>query len=148
MQVVEAQQRAVDLDPGAVDPALGALGPEHPGRGHDIGFGVECCDEAFDEVRVVAGVVVDEDQRLAGRLGRREVDGAREAQVLTGLDRPREFELLAAGADLTIGRGVVDHDRLVRRGLGRERAQSLARARAVQAREDHGGCERALRHAD
>ena len=123
VQVVVDEQRPVELHAGAVDQLRMAPVAENA-RGHDDpGAGIERFDQSLDEVRVADAVVVEEDQRLARCPAGADVHRDREAGVAIEPDDLGEVVAPAGRPHRPAGRGVVDHDRLVRDRLLRQRVE-------------------------
>ena len=123
VQVVVDEQRPVELHAGAVD-QLRMTPVAQNARGHDdTGAGIERLDQSLDELRVADAVVVEQDQRLGRCPASADVHRHREAGVAVEPDDLGEVVAPAGRADRPAGRGVVDHDRLVRDRLPCKRVE-------------------------
>ena len=108
--------------------------------GHAHGGIRERRDHPLGEVRGGDGVVVDDEQDVAGRAPGAEVHRSPESDVLL---EPDEHDVRELGGDRRRGpvdRAVVDDDDLAVHGLEHERPEALAQhVQAVPAGDDEGG---------
>ena len=138
VQVVEDQERAVELHAGAVDQRAVAPVAHHPRRHRDPGPGVDPRAEPLDEARIADAVVVEQDEDLAvGALGA-EVHRAGEAGVVVEAQHVGARQPLGGGRDRVALRAVVDDDRLVRDGLRGERLEHPPEPLPGHGRDDDG----------
>jgi len=143
VEVVEGEQRRIELDARRVDDARIVGLQEHSGGHRDAAAGVEGVAEALQELRLALDVVVQQDERVSLRLHHATVDRSAEADVRV---QANEADARRCADDLgrSVGRAVVDHDDLVRDGLPLERPEQRGdEVGAVERRDDDGDAGRA-----